>query len=67
MAMMTDIGSNLFRLCVSLDRMCIVVAMLAAERQISGAQSREFFSKVESVIEKFTLARSQLNRIAHNV
>lgn len=67
MAMMTDIGSSLFRLCVSLDRMCIVVAMLVAEQQISRAQGREFFDKVESVIEKFALARSQLNRIAQHV
>lgn len=67
MPMMTDIGGRLFRLCVSLDRMCIVVAMLVAERQISPTQGQEFFKQVESVIEKFALARSQLDTITQDV
>ena len=63
MNMKTDLGKKLYRLCLSIDRMCIVVGMLAAERVITTEQARVFYKTVVEVAKDFSSAHYQLNAI----
>lgn len=66
MAMKTDMGKKLYRLCLSMDRMCVVVAMLAVERVITRDQAREFYKTVGEISKDFSMALHQLNIIHKN-
>ena len=66
MSMKTDLGKKLYRLCLSMDRMCIVVAMLAAEQVISREQARSFYKAVGEISKDFSMALHQLNAIHKN-
>lgn len=66
MNMKTDLGKKLYRLCLSMDRMCIVIGMLAAEQLITTEQARSFFKIVAEVAKDFSTAHYQLNTIHRN-
>ena len=64
--MRTYCGDRLFRACVSVDRMCIVVSMLAREQRITKAQASRFFQTIEEIVRQLVKVRLDLGKILKN-
>ncbi len=66
MRMRTYCGERLFKLAVSVDRMCIVVAMLAGEQRITPGQAAKFYKTINHILKQFTKVRLDLKKVLTN-
>lgn len=67
MRMRTYCGERLFKLTVSVDRMCIVVAMLASEQRITPAQAAKFYVTINRILKQLIKVRMDLRKVLNNV
>ncbi|CAK7027414.1 MAG: hypothetical protein DELT_02631 [Desulfovibrio sp.] len=66
MKMRTYCGDRLFKLTVSADRMCIVVAMLAREQRITPSQAGRFYEGINRILKQLTKVRMDLGKVLRN-
>ena len=66
MKMRTYCGDRLFKLTVSVDRMCIVVAMLAREQRITPTQAGRFYESINRILKQLTKVRMDLGKVLKN-
>lgn len=66
MRMRTYCGDRLFKLTVSVDRMCVVVAMLAGEQRITPGQATKFYGTINQILKQFTTVRQDLKKVLTN-
>lgn len=66
MRMRTYCGDRLFRLAVSVDRMCTVVAMLAREQRITAVQAGKFYESISRILKQLTKVRMDLGKVVKN-
>lgn len=66
MKMRTYCGDRLFKLAVSVDRMCIVVAMLAREQRITPTQAAKFYETINRILKQLTKVRMDLGKVLKN-
>ena len=66
MRMHTYCGDRLFKQTVSVDRMCIVVAMLAREQRITTAQARIFYASINRILKQLVKVRRDLGKVLRN-
>ena len=67
MRMRTYCGDRLFKQTVSVDRMCIVVAMLTREQRITPAQARKFYESIDRIVKQLAKVRLDLGKVLRNV
>ena len=66
MRMRTYCGDRLFKLTVSVDRICIVVAMLAGEQRITPSQATKFYETINRILKQFIKVRLDLKKVLTN-
>lgn len=66
MRMRTYCGDRLFKMTVSVDRMCIVVAMLAREQRITPGQAAKFYESINRILKRLTKVRMDLGKVLKN-
>jgi hypothetical protein len=66
MRMRTYCGDRLFKQTVSVDRMCIVVAMLAREQRITLAQAKKFYDSVNRILKRLVKVHQDLGKVLRN-
>lgn len=66
MKMRTYYGNRLFKLTVSVDRMCIVVSMLAREQKITTTQAKKFFESINRILKQLVKVRMDLGKVMKN-
>jgi len=66
MRMRTYCGDRLFKQTVSVDRMCIVVAMLAREQRITPLQAKKFYESINRILKQLIKVRLDLGKVLRN-
>jgi hypothetical protein len=66
MRMRTYCGDRLFKQTVSVDRMCIVVAMLTREQRITPAQAGKFYEGINRILQQLAKVRQDLGKVLKN-
>lgn len=64
--MKTLTGEKLFRLTLSVDRMCVVIGMLHRRQLVTPQQGREFFEAVAGILRDTSGMRNSLGKILRN-
>ena len=64
--MRTYCGERLFRITVSVDRMCTVVSMLAREQRVTRTQASRFFEKIGKIAKQLIKVRLDLGKVLRN-
>lgn len=64
--MRTYCGERLFKLTVSVDRMCVAVALLAREQRITPTQANRFYENINRISKQLTKVRMDLGKVLKN-